>query len=79
MPCAFGGLALVGLIVVRRWVGIEFPWVLAGVAALNGLVPPGVWTARTISAGILTLLLSLACFAIGTAFAVRRQDNRMTG
>lgn len=79
MPCAFGGLALVGLIVVRRWVGIEFPWVLAGIAALNGLVPPGVWTARTISAGILTLLLSLACFAIGTAFAVRRQDNRMTG
>jgi hypothetical protein len=76
MPCAFGGLALVGLIAVRRWVGIDFPWVLAGIAALNGLVPPGVWTARTISAGILTLLLSLACFAIGTAFAVRRQDSR---
>lgn len=76
MPCAFGGLSLVGLIVVRRWAGIEFPWALAGLSTLNFLVPPGVWTARTLSAGILTLLLSLACFAVGTAFAVRRQDSR---
>jgi hypothetical protein len=76
MPCAFGGLALVALIVVRRLSAWEFPWVLAGIACLNFLVPPGVWTARTISAGILTLLLSLACFAIGTAFAVRRQDSQ---
>jgi hypothetical protein len=79
MPCAFGGLALVGLIVVRRVMVWEIPWVVAGIAGLNFLVPPGVWSARTISVGVLTLLLSLVCFAVGTAFAVRRQEDRRTG
>ena len=76
MPCAFGGVALIALFVVRGWTNCAVPWFLTGMAGLNFLVPPGVWTARHVSVGVLTLLLSLACFAVGTAFAVRRQDSR---
>lgn len=76
MPCASGGVALLALVVLRGRTNWPVPWLVIGIAALNFLVPPGVWTARNLSVGVLTLLLSLACFAVGTAFAARRQDSR---
>jgi hypothetical protein len=76
MPCAFGGVALAALAVLRARTDWPVPWLLIGIAGLNFLVPPGTWTAQNLSVGVLTLLLSLACFAVGTAFAVRRQDSR---
>lgn len=76
MPCVLGGVALLALVVLRGRMIIPVPWLVIGIAALNFLVPPGVWTARNLSVGVLTLLLSLACFAVGTAYAVRRQDSR---